>query len=189
MPVTRPSTARCAATAVGLNENNVDGSAVAFNSNRAFIQIAGFTIGLSQSFFDFYSAAATAYFGYYPGGDTGDGGHRVVGYTAQFGNGFSATLAAEQNRRRFLIDASATNPFPLATFGSLGAGDNDYIGHSWPDLVGNVRVDQAWGSAQLMGALHNVSANYYGTDGAPNLLAEIGHPTTSWASPWAPASS
>ncbi len=32
-----------------------------------------------------------------------------------------------------------------------------------PDLVGNLRVDQAWGSAQIMGALHQVAALYYGT--------------------------
>ncbi len=31
-----------------------------------------------------------------------------------------------------------------------------YGGREWPDLVANLRVDQAWGSAQVMGALHNV---------------------------------
>ncbi len=29
------------------------------------------------------------------------------------------------------------------------------------DIVGNLRLDQAWGGAQLMGALHEVNANYY----------------------------
>jgi hypothetical protein len=36
--------------------------------------------------------------------------------------------------------------------------------------VANLRVDQAWGSAQIMGALHQVNANYY--DGSP----ASGHP-------------
>jgi hypothetical protein len=33
-----------------------------------------------------------------------------------------------------------------------------------PDLVANLRVDQAWGSAQIMGALHQVNTTYYGGD-------------------------
>ena len=33
-----------------------------------------------------------------------------------------------------------------------------------PTVVANLRVDQAWGSAQIMGALHEVNATYY----APN---------------------
>jgi hypothetical protein len=41
--------------AVGLSTNNVgfDGAGNTFSANRAFIQWAGFTFGLSQSFFDF----------------------------------------------------------------------------------------------------------------------------------------
>ncbi len=42
-----------------------------------------------------------------------------------------------------------------------------------PDIVANLRVDQAWGSAQIMGALHQVNTTYYG-----NTLADpaTGHP-------------
>src|SRR5262249_2176841 len=32
------------------------------------------------------------------------------------------------------------------------------------DIVGNLRVDQAWGSAQVSGAMHQVRANYYGNN-------------------------
>ena len=49
--------------------------AVAFSSNRAFIQWAGFTFGNTQSFYDFYSAAAVGYNGWAPSEDTGDGGN------------------------------------------------------------------------------------------------------------------
>ena len=43
-----------------------------------------------------------------------------------------------------------------------------------PDIVANVRVDQAWGSAQLMGALSNNGGGYYGS----TILAgqNNGHP-------------
>ena len=48
-----------------------------------------------------------------------------------------------------------------------------------PDLVLNLRVDQAWGSAQVMGALHAVQGAYYG----PTGIETTGHPNTEvgWA--------
>ena len=62
---------------------------------RGFIQIAGFTFGKATSFFDFVSTAAAAYnAGMVHSSDTGDAGHIVAAYTAQFGNGLSATLSS-----------------------------------------------------------------------------------------------
>ena len=88
--------------AVGVSENEHGGdvnAANTFSANRAFIQWAGFTFGRAQSFFDFYSNPATSYWGAFPGSDTGDGGWFVMGYTAQFGNGFSGSIAAEAPRK------------------------------------------------------------------------------------------
>src|SRR6185503_12144973 len=48
-----------------------------------------------------------------------------------------------------------------------------------PDFVANIRVDQAWGSAQLMGALAQAAGGYYG-----NTLVQAqnnGHPSDKWA--------
>src|SRR5262245_60253471 len=133
--------------AVGINSSDTSGtSAASFNANRAFIQWAGFTFGLAQSFFDFYSSPATAYWGSYPGSDTGDGGWLVAGYTAQFGNGFSATIAAEMRR--------------TVTIDNFSAGAS-YGGFQAPDVVANLRVDQAVGSSQVWGAWHPVTAGYY----------------------------
>ena len=45
-----------------------------------------------------------------------------------------------------------------------------------PDIVGNIRVDQAWGLFQLSGALHQVNASYNNltaTTAAPNNLSMI----------------
>ena len=68
--------------AVGINMNSVgiDTAANQFSANRAFVQWAGFTAGLTQSFFDFYSVPASSYWGVFPASDTGDGGwsHRSV---------------------------------------------------------------------------------------------------------------
>jgi len=66
--------------AVGLSTNNIgfDNAGNTFSSNRAFIQWAGFTFGLTQSFFDFYNSPATSYWGSFPASDTGDGGWMVA---------------------------------------------------------------------------------------------------------------
>ena len=98
--------------AVGLSENEHGGDVSASNSfsaNRAFIQWAGFTFGRAQSFFDFYSNPATSYWGAFPSSDTGDGGWFVMGYTAQFGNGFSATVAAEAPRKTLIVNTLNAN--------------------------------------------------------------------------------
>jgi hypothetical protein len=46
--------------------------------------------------------------------------------------------------------------------GAIGIGD--YAAAQVPDIVGSLRVDQAWGSAQIGGALHQVRAGYYGNN-------------------------
>ena len=145
--------------AVGLSTSNVgtDSASNTFSANRAFIQWAGFTFGLAQSFYDFYSVPATSYWGSFPASDTGDPGWMVLGYTAQFGNGFSATLAAEMRRMTTIDEA-------VSAGGAIGF-TGGYGGFQAPDLVGNLRVDQAWGSAQIMGAWHEVNALYNFSDG------------------------
>jgi len=124
---------------------------------RAFIQFAGFTAGQAQSFFDFYSTPAYSNTTNVWGSDTGGVGDFVWAYTAQFGNGLSATISAEaENARR----TGASGPGGAgAGWGGIfngGGAISGYAGRNWMDMVGNVRVDQAWGSAQIMGALHQL---------------------------------
>ena len=159
------------------DQSQGSGGAPVFNSNRAFIQFAGFTFGISQSFYDFYSQPAVSFFGgrITPASDTGDGGQTVWAYTAQFGNGLSATLSAEAqngNRRTIVWNTNTA----VAAFGTTAIG-NSYQGTQWPDVVANFRVDQTWGSAQIMGAIHDVAATYYGA------TAATGHPNDAvgWA--------
>lgn len=106
----------------------------------AFIQFGGFTFGLAQSQWDFWT-------GYSFGAqltDYSDTKTVQAAYTAAFGNGFSATLSVEDStyRETDLI----TEP----------AFQDGYAGTRTPDLVANFRIDQGWGSAQIMGALHQV---------------------------------
>jgi hypothetical protein len=122
-----------------------------------FIQFAGFTFGKSAS------AYATPWHGY-PGNNSSFliGGHDTVTgvnniqYTAQFGNGVSATIGLDDPtvfNRTSLLNLSTG-------IAASGAGANAYGGFVAPDLVGNVRVDQAWGLFQISGALHDVNGTY-----------------------------
>jgi hypothetical protein len=166
---------------VGISNSNVglDGASNTFSSNRAFLQWAGFTAGLTQSFYDFYSAPAVAYrAGFFPIEDTGDGGWWLWAYTAQLGNGVSATLSAEQRRMTQIVAGTAAgvllNGATITTGAVTGTA---YGGMQAPDVVANLRVDQTWGSAQVMVAAHEVNPLYYGT------TAATGHPSDTWG--WA----
>jgi len=163
--------------AVGLSENDtgLNTAANVFSANRAFIQWAGFTFGRATSFFDFYNVPATSYWGAFPASDMGDPGWMVAAYTAQFGGGFSASISAEQRRVTQIVGGGAGGGTPASTFGTVvtSGAAGAYGGFQTPDIVANLRVDQAWGSAQIMGALHQVNATYY-TGGV------AGHPSDKW---------
>ena len=62
-------------------------------------------------------------------------------------------------------NAGATSLLP----GSVGP-TSSAEGTQWPDIVANVRLDGTWGSAQIMGAIHDASGQYYsaGLAGIPN---------------------
>jgi len=164
--------------AVGLATTDIGNTQLpsALGFNRAFIQWAGITAGITQSFYDFYSSPAMGYRGFNPASDTGDPGWWVWGYTAQLGNGLTATIAAEQRRATQICDFSAGATVPIS--GGAGAGACNvagdlasavaanaaplgYAGLQAPDIVGNIRLDQTWGSAQVMAAAHEVNAPYY----------------------------
>jgi len=176
------------------NDATYGGSASTVYMDRAFIQFAGFTFGKTQSFFDTgFGAQAISLMTNALSGDTGGAGTPVAAYTWNLGNGVTGTVALEDNseRKAPVVELSAftsgsacgaaaggacvttlTGPFLI---GTSNTGDNQ--GNFVPDIVGNLRVDQAWGSAQIAGALHNVNANYYGT------TQNGGHPDDKWG--WA----
>ncbi|MFZ3310227.1 MAG: porin [Xanthobacteraceae bacterium] len=165
---------------VGINDNDTTQPSAAFNSNRAFLQWAGITAGITQSFYDFYSAAAVAYrAAFMPIEDTGDGGQMLFAYTAQLGNGLSATISAENRRDTTIVGALggavSAGTVAVTTAAEASAG---YGGNQAPDIVANLRLDQTWGSAQVMGALHELNALYY--DNAVASGDGLGHPSDDW---------
>src|SRR5438270_841339 len=113
-----------------------------------------------------------------------------------FGNGLSASLAAEDPGSHF--KAGVVNDNFAAFFSSIGAngvsvGNNNGLnaqggavngfnnGFRAPDLVANVRIDQAWGFIGTSAVMHEVAGSYYtatGTCAAPATpqCVQNGHP-------------
>lgn len=191
--------------AFGVNALNNPGGAfetagptLAIALERAFIQFAGFTLGRSDTFFAFYNGAAYGLVPFGFDGSSGPSGLNVAAYTWQFGNGLSATFSVEDQiaHSAGVVDLGFGSS-AATTAGVLGSnlfapnGGGDQKGQWVPDLVGNLRVDQAWGSAQIMGALHAVGARYNaqtnlvdcggGTAGGNTTLC--GEPSDKWG--WA----
>ena len=135
--------------------------------DRAFMQFAGFTVGRSQSFFDLFTyGGAYSYHNVRVSGDTGASGQNLWAYTAQFGNGFSGTLSLEDPATRKgngTIDVTARRLLQLQRCGRQRQRPDDQpdvgcFGFRVPDVVANLRVDQAWGFAGISAALHDASA-------------------------------
>ena len=139
----------------------------------AFIQFAGFTMGKAVSQF-------SAPWANYPGNNFDGlvgGGGTITGvnqftYTAQFGNGVSLALSAQ--------DQVAYTQAGVNNLGAGGAyGASDYAGTITPDFIAALKVDQAWGIFQASIAAHDNHAAYYGA------TEVTGHPDDKWG--WAGA--
>ena len=159
---------------------------------HAFIQFAGFTMGKTLSPFD-------SPWQNYPGNNFdglvgGSGDVTAVNqltYDAQFGNGVSGTVA--------LVDPTAyhqSNLFNLGTVGAGGAnninaafvggtfGLNAFGGTRAPDIIGRVKVDQAWGIFQVSAVAHDLHAAYYSSPVTTISGTEFaGAPSDKWG--WA----
>jgi Porin subfamily len=168
-----------------------------------FIQWGGFLIGrapdsaytMPWNYGTTYNASATL------GNADWAGARMVTQYTYQFGNGVSATLSieeAKQASQRATFNGGAivgtVNPLTgaVVTNANVGAQNtaiglaatqlslpgaalpNSYGGTRMPDIVGQLRVDQAWGTFQVAGALHENHALYYGG------TEPTGHPNDVW---------
>ncbi len=150
------------------------------NTDKAFIQFAGLTAGRASSFFDFY-AHDFEFVGGTAGSDISS--TNLLAYTATLGQGFSATVSLEDPNFRHntvystqaagaaattgnssatvFFNSNALTPLILAT-NAIGNASivtfQDVIERSrLPDVVGVLRYDSAWGSAQLSAAAKDVN--------------------------------
>jgi hypothetical protein len=165
----------------------VESTSPAVYMTRGFIQIAGFTFGKATSFFDIMPGASFAYnAGFFHHPDTGDAGKMLAAYTAQFGNGVSGTIAFEQARVRGIVRTGIAGGV-TATPGGLGLGGYGLNGLAnppdvtegglakgvaeYPDVVGNIRIDQSWGTWLVGAAAHVNRAQYFGITGIGTTAA------------------
>lgn len=154
------------------------GSAGALAVNSALVQWGGFTIGRAgRSYFDNPWAYATKWGvnGWFGNPDTA-GGRFVAAYTHQFGNGVSATLSLEDNKERKRGNYNGANA--LSQWGISAPTVDTRGGNTWPEIVGELRIDQAWGGFHLSANLVNNHVAYgCGASGA--TCTEITGPTPS----------
>ncbi|XYD09840.1 porin [Methylobacterium sp. NMS12] len=176
------------------------------NVDKAFIQFAGMTAGRASSFFDFYAhdfeiTASTL------GSDIAS--TNLLAYTATFGNGLSATISAEDPVfRRSPIFSPTNNPTgitnnaSIANFAQTNSPAEVFIGYTngvptrysfvdviqrsrMPDVVGALRLDQAWGSAQLSAAVHELNVGNVANGAGTGTGSNISIPHTSNSYGWA----
>jgi len=172
---------------------------------RAFLQFAGFTVGHAVSYYDFMNGADYGYLPSVWSTGTGVNGTDLIAYTWQIGNGFSASIDIEdsgngQNSPLAAVPGVTNAGTPgtgrgkiliNTSIGPTFAGNsitNDALRSMQPDMAANLRVDQAWGSAQIMAAMHQASAGYYtnfpgltgGAGSVPGGVAIFGHPGEAW---------
>ncbi|MBR0959605.1 porin [Bradyrhizobium japonicum] len=174
------ATGYSATTAGSSSLNPTDGgiSGGSLGVYYAFIQFAGFTMGKAVSQFD---APWVNYpgnnFDQLVGGSGSTNGVAQFTYTADFGQGVTATISAQDQTQFFTTNI--WNTAGMSTTGVLGGayGSNDIGGTRSPDIVGTVRVDQAWGLFQASVAAHDNHVGYYGA------TEVTGHPEDKWG--WA----
>jgi len=158
----------------------------------AFIQFAGFTFGKAVSQFDPQWALAKPFISSGVNAGSNDAtGIPQLAYTASFGNGVSATIGLEDAQPyRSAGVVNATTGF-LGPFGAnvaatglqngfYGSAANTFLGNVQggdhvPDVVANVRLDQAWGSLHFGAAAHEVHGSSY-----TSTNSDTGHPSSAW---------
>ena len=126
-------------------------TANAFNNdgypNQAYVQWAGVTAGVHDSFYDFIAGGETWENILSP--EHSDTGIDLLAYTATFGGGFSATISLEDREAAAYAYADT----------SVVAANSTLLGDRAPDIVESLDLTQAWGGAHLAFVEHNVYQN------------------------------
>jgi hypothetical protein len=120
----------------------------------AYVRFAGLTFGRADEVFSFMPSSVWGSFFW----SDYSSGAKQLAYTATLGQGFSATLALE--------DSNDLENQSVGQLGGITGGPFERGGVTaklgptrLPALVGNMRVDQGWGTFQIMGAVVENTAN------------------------------
>ncbi|MGA0531323.1 porin [Hansschlegelia sp. KR7-227] len=122
-----------------------------FLFDQAYVQFAGLTAGVTDSFWDFkpYPTFMNPFIS--------DRTLPVLAYTAKFGD-FSASVSLEDRTYRY---GNSINGTPAA-------------GQTMPDVVANLRVKQGWGEAQLSGVVTRINPRKNYADSLGGVALGVG---------------
>jgi hypothetical protein len=154
---------------------------------HAFVQFAGFTFGRTVSIYDApwqsYPAGGPDTL---PGGSNHVTGVNQVAYTADFGQGITLS-GALQDPTVYDTTNIWNLSFPGGSSPTIVAGVVNFFGGYGapsigagmvaPDIIGALRIDQAWGLFQFSAVAHDNHASFYGAN------ETFGHPSDKWG--WA----
>ncbi|MDR3493619.1 MAG: porin [Ancalomicrobiaceae bacterium] len=128
---------------IDLRIRNSTGSLNETDMDFGYVQWGGLTAGKARSFFDFAPSGGYSYGPDYVFYQTNTLLNEL-GYTFSFGNGVTATIGIQ--------DSTSAD----STYNNLLRNEKTdaYGGNHTPDVVANLNITQAWGSAQIGAALH-----------------------------------
>jgi len=131
--------------------------------NTGYVTWAGLTAGKAQSFYSFIGGGDN-WNNFFSPDQKGFNEPLLLAYTASFGGGFTATLAAQSQGTNGSSGGGTnmTGGYSSGGNGPVVAGPTTFGGQRWPDIVGALHVKQGWGEAQVSGVIHNVNVRDYG---------------------------
>jgi Porin subfamily len=141
----------------------------------AFIQFAGFTMGKAVSQFDapWTNYPGNNYDSLWGGSGTVTGVNQFA-YTADFGQGITFSVSAEDQALYYQTNIWNVSSISASSIGGGAYGASNYGGMVAPDFIAALRVDQAWGLFQASVAAHDNHVGYYGAN------ETTGHPGDKW---------
>jgi hypothetical protein len=143
--------------------------------NQGYLTWAGITAGKAQSFYSFVGGGDN-WNNFFSPDQKGFNEPILFAYTASFGGGFTATLAAQSQGTNGASGGGTNmtggysdggNNLGSGVYSAGVTGPTTFGGQRWPDIVGALHVKQGWGEAQVSGVIHNVNVRdygYYATD-------------------------
>jgi hypothetical protein len=133
--------------------------------NTGYVTWAGITAGKAQSFYSFVGGGDN-WNNFFSPDQKGFNEPLLLAYTASFGGGFTATIAAQSQGTNGGSGggtnetggfSGGTNNSGTGLFAGSVPGPTTYGGQRWPDIVGALHVKQGWGEAQVSGVIHDVN--------------------------------
>jgi Porin subfamily len=157
------------------NGNGFDNTGNSTYLNTGYLTWAGITAGKADSFFSF-TGGGDNWANFASPDQKGFNEPDLLAYTASFGGGFSATLAAQSPGTNGGSGSGTDVGAP--NFGNIGVNSGTpsqitYGGEKWPDFVGALHVKQGWGEAQVSGVLHNVDVSATGYNSNSSATGDI----------------